>query len=99
MLYAYEQERWDHIRRWFGKHLKIPTRFTAAKPPYYRKKKRAISWFKDSARHHLALIREVVVILDHHGVFVRLLKEKRVGYIVYEDDHQVVAEPFRDTRR
>jgi hypothetical protein len=98
-LFAYEKERWDHISKWFDKNLKIPTRFTAAKPPYYRKKKRAISWFKDSAKEHLSLIREVVVILQHHDVAVRMLKENRVGYIVYEDEHQIVAEPFSDTKR
>jgi hypothetical protein len=99
MLYAYGKEQWDSIRKWFGKHLTVPTRFTAAKPPYHRKKKRAICWFKDSAHGHLARIRELVAILDHHDFAVRVVKESRIGYIVYEDEHPVVAEPFRETRR
>jgi hypothetical protein len=99
ILHAHEQEQWDSIRKWFGKHLKVPTRFTAAKPPFYRKKKRAICWFKDSAHEHLKRIRELIAILDDHDVAVRVLKESRVGYIVYEDEHQIVAEPFSDTRR
>jgi uncharacterized protein (DUF305 family) len=99
MLDAFEMERWGHIDEWFGKHLKKPSRFTAAKPPYYRKKKRALSWFKDSAREHLSFIRELVAILEHHGIAVRMLTERRVGYIVYEDEHQIVAEPFADTKR
>jgi hypothetical protein len=27
-----------------------------------------------------------------------LLSETRVGYLIYEDDFQVVAEPFADTQ-
>jgi hypothetical protein len=39
----------------------------------------------------------LVVIPEHHGISVRMLKADRVGYIVYEDDFQIVAEPFADT--
>jgi hypothetical protein len=28
---------------------------------------------------------------------VRTIKAKRVGYVVYEDEYQIVAEPFADT--
>ena len=34
--------------------------------------------------------------LENHGVHVRNLKAKRVGYVVYEDEHQIVAQPFAD---
>ncbi len=27
-----------------------------------------------------------------------MLWEERIGHVVYEDDYQVVAEPFNDTR-
>jgi len=27
-----------------------------------------------------------------------MLDEERPGYVVYEDEHQVIAEPFADTR-
>jgi hypothetical protein len=37
-----------------------------------------------------------VAILEHHGISVRTLKAKRVGYIVYEDEFQIVAEHFGD---
>ena len=96
-LHAHEEEMHDSIVRWFDKHLEKPTRFTASKPPYYRKKNVAISWFKDTAHEHLARVRELVVILEHHGVSVRMLKANRVGYIVYEDEFQIVAQPFSDT--
>ena len=95
-LYPYEKPQLDELRQWFDTHLQEPTRFTASKPPYYRKKSSAISWFKDSAREHVARVREIVAILENHGVRVRMIKADRVGYVVYEDEHQVVAEPFTD---
>jgi hypothetical protein len=39
-----------------------------------------------------------VAILHDHDVPVQMLKAERVGYIVYTDEYQVVAEPFADTR-
>src|SRR5262249_37292036 len=97
-LYPYEEDQHDLIRDWFDENLERPTRFTAAKAPFYRKKSRALSWFRDSAREHIAWIRELVAILEHHGIAVRTLKAERVGYVVYEDEYQVVAEPFADTQ-
>ena len=97
-LRAHEEEQHDSIVQWFNEHLEKPTRFTASKPPFYRKKSKAISWFKDTAHEHLARIRELVVILEHHGISVRTLKANRVGYIVYEDEFQIVAQPFADVR-
>lgn len=95
-LCAYEETILDELRQWFKTHLQIPDRFTAAKSPYYRKQNRAISWFKDTAHEHVSRIREMVAMLENHGVAVRMIKADRVGYVVYEDDIQVVAEPFSD---
>ena len=86
------------IREWFNEHLEKPNRFTASKPPFYRKKNKAISWFKDTAHEHLARIRGLVAILKSHGVAVRTIKAKRIGYVVYEDEFQIVAEPFSGER-
>ena len=58
-LYPYEEEQHDLIRQWFNENLEKPTRFTASKPPFYRKKNKAISWFKDSANEHLAQVRSL----------------------------------------
>src|SRR2546430_15612813 len=72
-LDPHEEEQHDRIRKWFNDHLEKPTRFTASKPPFYRKKKKAISWFKDTAQEHLARMRLLVAILQNHGVSVRML--------------------------
>jgi hypothetical protein len=41
---------------------------------------------------------EIKRVLEANGHVVHLLREERVGYIVYSDEAQVVAEPFADTR-
>jgi hypothetical protein len=93
-LYSYEEERYDQIRKWFNDNLQKPTRFTASKPPFYRKKKKAISWFMNSAEQHIAHARSLIAILQNHGVSVQMPKTDCLGYVLYEDDHQIVAEPF-----
>ena len=94
-LYSYEEIHHDQIRQWFNENLKRPTRFTASKGPFYRKQNKAISWFKDSAEEQLSRVRGLVAILRNQGVIVHMLKTDRVGYVVYEDEYQIVAESFR----
>jgi hypothetical protein len=67
-LYPHEQELHDAIRQWFSTHLKKPTRFTSSKPPFYRRKQKAISWFKDNAHGHIDRVRSLVAILHSRGV-------------------------------
>ena len=38
----------------------------------------------------------MVSILEGNDVLVWRLKAPKVGYVVYEDEHQVVAEPVAD---
>ena len=98
-LYPYEEDQHNLIRQWFNEHLERPTRFTASKPPYYRKQNRAICWFKDSAHEHLEWAWWMAAILENHQIPVQMLKVERVGYVVYEDEYQIVAQPFAKTRR
>ena len=37
-------------------------------------------------------------VLDANGHVVDILRQDRVGYLVYQDEFQVIAEPFADTR-
>jgi hypothetical protein len=41
----------------------------------------------------------MVEILEDCGIYIRVFKTARPGYIVYEDALQIVAEPVRDNRR
>lgn len=94
-LHAYEENQHDMVRWWFSTNLERPWRLTAAKTAFHRKKSRALSWFKDNAIEHITQIRELVAILDNRGVHVRSLKAKRVGYVVYENEYQIVAGPCK----
>jgi hypothetical protein len=41
----------------------------------------------------------MVVMLESYGINIRVLKTAKPGYIVYEDEFQIVAEPVGDNRR
>jgi hypothetical protein len=41
---------------------------------------------------------ELKRLVEGSGYVVRIVQEDRIGYIVYRDDAQVIAEPFADTR-
>jgi hypothetical protein len=84
---------------WFGKNLQTPTRFNRSKSKgFYRRKTRGIAWFKDTASEHLARMHHVKAVLEKYGHAVTMLSEPRVGFVIYEDPVQVIAEPFSDTR-
>jgi hypothetical protein len=94
-LLAHEQIVWDDTYEWFRKHLRKPRSFTRSSKPHA--KKVAISWFKDSASEHIANMYVLVQVLEAHDLTVDVIRTERPGYIVYEDQHQVVAEPFGTT--
>jgi hypothetical protein len=41
-LNEHEEKLHDATRQWFNENLEKPTRFTASKPPFYRKRNKAI---------------------------------------------------------
>ena len=92
----------DNIRAvltWFEKNLDTPKRFNrSTSKGHDRRRTRGISWLKDSAVEHLAQMHVLKGVLEKAGHSVALVRENRVGYVVWEDEHQVVAEPFNDTR-
>ena len=91
-------EAWaDQIFAWFGAHLPRPDRLawsSRANAP-----ERGISWFRSSATDHVLRARELASLLELCGLQVELLRTDRPGYILYEDEWQVVAMPFADRAR
>jgi hypothetical protein len=84
--------------RWFSNNLSTPPRFNRTKSKgHYRRETAGLSWFKSGAIEHVDRARMLALLLAEAGYEVRLLKTSRPGFIVYEDDHQIVAEPFADT--
>jgi len=88
----------DHLA-WFAKGLPKPRRFNrTSSKGYYRRATKGIAWFRDTATEHIARMHEMKRIAEVYGHIVDVIVEERVGYLVYEDEAQVVAEPFADTR-
>lgn len=84
---------------WFGENLVTPDRFNRSKSKgFYRRKTRGIAWFRDSATDCLSRMHRIKVILEKYGHVITILTETRVGYVTYEDELQIVAEPFSDTK-
>lgn len=83
---------------WFSANLPVPRRFNrSASKGYYRRNAKGISWFKPDAHDVLAKSFEMTRLLQENGFVIELIRTDRVGYVIYEDHCQVVAEPFADT--
>ena len=96
---AADRELLAETLAWFGKNLETPPRFNrTTSKGFYRRNTRGIAWFKDTALAHLARMHQIKAILEQYGHSVVMLTESRVGYVIYDDDFQVVAEPFSDTQ-
>jgi len=88
----------DHLEQisgWFNSNLERPARLSISQRPH--SKAQALSWFKPSASEHIAKMREFGEILERYGMRVEMIKAKRLGYVLYEDNFQVAAYPFSDT--
>lgn len=98
-LSALDRQHLEELLAWFRNNLTIPARFNkAGGKRWNRDDPRGLSWFKLSAVEHLAKIRELAALVECYGYIVQQCVEAKIGYIVFEDKHQVVAEPFADSR-
>jgi hypothetical protein len=94
-----DRERLKEHLAWFEEHLRTPARFNrSGSKGFYRRKTRGVAWFRDTASACISRMHALKTILETYGYPVTLVREERVGYVIYEDDLQVVAEPFTDTR-
>lgn len=84
---------------WFEKNLETPHRFNRTRSKgYYRRNTKGIAWFRDTASECVSRMHIIKQVLEAHGHGITVLRETRVGYVVYEDADQIIAEPFSDTR-
>jgi hypothetical protein len=90
-----EEDQLLEIRGWFNEHLGKPESFTTSSKPHALGV--ALSWFKDTAKEHIAKMYAISSIIEMHGFHVDILRTNRPGYIVYEDEYQITAEPYADT--
>jgi len=90
----YELEALTILKDWFAERLASSFDYLARNRCYDR----AICWFKPSAREYLARAWELVSILERNDVLIWMIKSSRTGYVHYEDNAQVFAEPYDDVR-
>ena len=98
---AHTLPRSDHqdlleVLRWFGENLDTPEQFTTSGRA--SRLSRGICWFRPSAHDHIRKARELARVIDRHGIWVNMSKTRHPGYVVFEDEYQIVAEPFSGCR-
>ena len=79
----------NELRAWFSENLEKPLSFGRDRL------RRGICWFKTDATEHISRIWEMISILERNGIYVKKIRTAKPGYVIYEDEWQLVAEPFR----
>ena len=90
----YEFDVLCELRRWFNTYLDSPFDHL----PHDQCYDRAICWFKATADAYLERAWDLVTILERNDIFVWTIRSHKTGYVHYEDEAQVFAEPFHDVR-
>ncbi|QLQ18975.1 MAG: hypothetical protein HZT43_10250 [Exiguobacterium profundum] len=81
--------------KWFETNLVTPPRFNRTNSKgAYRRKGTALSWFTATAEDHIDQAFAATAILGELGHSITVLKTDRPGYVLYEDDFQVIAQPL-----
>jgi hypothetical protein len=96
LLPEYEHFQLRQLMDWFDEHLEDPYEYRLRAAWRAR---RAICWFKPTAREHLSRAWQMAAILERNNVFIRMIKRESVGRIFYEDEAQILAEPSVNIRR
>jgi hypothetical protein len=91
-----DEARYELACDWFDENLPFPCRLSRSRRP--RAHSAAICWFKPDAHECIQRAMRIASLLESNGIPTAMLRTERPGYIVYEDDLQVAAVPFRDTR-
>ena len=90
----------DELRQtldWFVTNLPIPDRFARSRRPH--RSDDGICWFKMDSVACITHVRYLAYLVDECGIPVRELTTTMPGYVIYEDEAQLVAAPFATTPR
>ena len=94
----YVQEQLSDAIDWFKLNLVVPGKFNCSSSKgFVRRNAHGLSWFKATAADHIGRARDIMAILEANGIDCEAIRTDRIGYVIYEDEYQVVAEPFKDT--
>jgi hypothetical protein len=84
-----DSDELNELRAWFSGNLQKPASFGRDML------RRGICWFKTGSTEHISRIWEMVHVLERNGIYVKKIGTDKPGYVIYEDEWQIVAEPFR----
>lgn len=96
-LLVYEYDMVMSVLHWFNCNLRVPNKFSRSRNSY-NKNNRGLSWVKSASSGVVGKLMELKALIEMKGILIDIQKTKKPGYIVYEDEHQVVAEPFNKNR-
>jgi len=82
----------DELQRWFSENLKKPASIGRDS------NRLGVCWFKAEATSHIDRAVEMIRILERNGISVRKIETDKPGYVIYEDEWQLVAHgPRKDS--
>ncbi len=90
----HDAEKLNELLSWLDDHLDAPTRFARSKNKHAHGK--ALSWFKPEAVDHIDKARDLLALLERHEIASEMLTTSKPGKVVYEDEWQIAAIPFKD---
>ena len=82
---------------WFSKNLEKPARLSNGTSKHNANN--SLSWFRDTASDHLKRMQSFIKIAEKYDIVIERMISKNPGYVVYEDEHQVSAVPFKNNRK
>jgi hypothetical protein len=97
------------LEEWFNVNLRTPFRDEKPAQISWRRwrlelgepgsgidaRARSISWIK--ATEHVSRLYRLKALVEEAGWLVQEVRTDKPGFVLYEDEHQVVAEPFAET--
>jgi len=81
----------EEIYGWFKKNLAVPSQFSRG--GWKGRGQPGLSWFKPVATEHIRQMHQLKLALESCGVHVDILTTRDPGHIIWQDQHQLVAEP------
>lgn len=79
------------LSEWFRRRLSVPDQFQRG--GWKGRGQPGLSWFKPTAHDHIRQMHRLKTALESCGVHVDILTTRDPGEIIWQDKHQVVAEP------
>ena len=79
------------LSSWFNSNLAVPKAFSVGGHKGFGQP--GLSWFKPTAAEHIRQMHRLKLALEACGVQVELLTTRDPGLIVWQDEHQLIAEP------